>query len=89
MAYAYAVGDGPILQHHDLPPELLHDERTSAMDLDREMSAAGSVGARRLLDALAKAGGNKSRAAKILGISRVTLWRRLRELELDAVAKQV
>jgi propionate catabolism operon transcriptional regulator len=35
---------------------------------------------RELLEALRKAGGNKSKAARDLGISRSTLWRRLSEL---------
>jgi DNA-binding NtrC family response regulator len=86
LTYAYAVGDGPILQAHELPPELLHDALRSrrADDDAAELSANASPEARRLLDALAKASGNKSRAAQILGISRVTLWRHLRELGFEA-----
>jgi transcriptional regulator with PAS, ATPase and Fis domain len=87
LAYAYAVGDGPILQPNDLPPELLDDVmRLDGDDTDTATPAGtAELGpeARKLLVALQRAGGNKSRAAQILGVSRVTLWRRLRELGLE------
>ncbi len=85
LAYAYAVGDGPILEPNDLPPELLDAVLgLGSPSVALEASAAvASPEQQRLLDALAKAGGNKSRAAQILGMSRVTLWRRLRELGIE------
>jgi DNA-binding NtrC family response regulator len=46
-----------------------------------------SAEARRLLDALRRTGGNKKQAASLLGMSRVTLWRRLQEFGIaDKVA---
>jgi transcriptional regulator with GAF, ATPase, and Fis domain len=39
--------------------------------------------ARRILDALRAEGGHRSRAAKRLGVSRVTLWHRMRALGLE------
>jgi transcriptional regulator with PAS, ATPase and Fis domain len=88
LAYAYAVGDGPILQPGDLPPELLD----AAAAHDGSESSAGhspplSAEARRLLDALHRTGGNKQQAANLLGMSRVTLWRRMQQLNIaDASA---
>lgn len=78
LAYAYTIGDGPLLQLGDLPEELL-DVHASAQAtppavLDKE--------AKRILDALERTHGNKKRAATMLGISRVTLWRKLRALGL-------
>jgi transcriptional regulator with PAS, ATPase and Fis domain len=81
LAYAYTVGDGPLLRVSDLPPELveptpdsLHADKASRLE-------PADPKAQHILSVLARAHGNKERAAKILGMSRVTLWRRLREIE--------
>jgi DNA-binding NtrC family response regulator len=37
----------------------------------------------RIFQALRKAGGNKAKAARLLGIDRTTLYRKIRELRLD------
>jgi transcriptional regulator with PAS, ATPase and Fis domain len=89
LSYAYAVGDGPILQPNDLPQELLDEVLRLDGGGTRATTDAARLGpeARKLLMALERAGGNKSRAAQILGMSRVTLWRRLRELGLEPGAE--
>jgi DNA-binding NtrC family response regulator len=87
LAYAYTMGDGPILEVSDLPPELVEQANTAgpanhvstppgARELDPE--------SQHILAVLARTNGNKNRAAQILGMSRVTLWRRLRELGHEA-----
>ncbi len=77
MEYAFAIGEGDVLTVDELTPELRgerppearrHGPRT-AEDLERE----------RLLEALREAGGRRSVAAEILGLSRSTLWRKLKE----------
>jgi transcriptional regulator with PAS, ATPase and Fis domain len=91
LAYAFAIGDGPVLMPSDLPPEIGVDDEPGTtrveMPRDDEPSTAGHVDtpeARRILRALQRAGGNRERAARVLGISRVTLWRRIKALGLDA-----
>jgi len=89
LAYAYAVGDGPILQPGELPGELIDGAFTgSGADGDASGATPGSepplsAEAKRLLDTLRKTGGNKKQAANLLGISRVTLWRRMQELGIS------
>jgi transcriptional regulator with PAS, ATPase and Fis domain len=91
LAYAFAIGEGPVLELRDLPAEVA--VVTSALP-ELNVSAAEVAGApsarvdeppdvRRIRDALARTGGNRDRAALLLGWSRVTLWRRMRSLGLD------
>lgn len=78
-ALEYAV----IHMHHclvepdDLPPELLE-----SMPL-AEQESPGTAEVDRLQAALRRARGNRTRAAALMGISRATFYRRLRELGLE------
>jgi transcriptional regulator with PAS, ATPase and Fis domain len=86
IEYAFVMGEGPVLNEADLPPELRGEEaQGSAVNLPAASRARGQTAeARRILRALERAAGNRERAAKSLGISRVTLWRKLKALGLDA-----
>lgn len=81
IEYAFAIGEGPILTTDDLTPELRgeppyegEEVELTPRDLER----------RRILDALERAQGRKAEAAEILGMSRTTLWRKLREHHLES-----
>lgn len=80
LLYAYAMGDGPVLRTSDLPPEIMELDSASVGRQDKLI--AGSE-AERLRAALERTRGNKLEAAKLLGMSRVTLWRRLRALGME------
>ena len=89
LAYAYAIGEGPILAPSDLPAELVDrgfsfDGQTSSVAEVPALSSEPtlSVEAQRIVHVLERTAGNRERAAKILGLSRVTLWRRMRDLGL-------
>ena len=99
LAYAYAIGDGPVLGPADLPRELvLAGEREprgvrAAPSPIASRSGGGEGGepslprllspeAKRIVHVLERTAGNRDRAAQILGLSRVTLWRRMRTFGL-------
>ena len=74
IEYAFAVGEGALLSLDELVPELRGEpppgvDPTNEHELER----------RRLLGALDEASGHKGKAADLLGISRSTLWRKLKE----------
>ncbi|MCA9569087.1 MAG: sigma 54-interacting transcriptional regulator [Myxococcales bacterium] len=80
---AMALGTGPRLTLADLPPELRGEgppepHEPAVQAVRREDRAE-------ILEALVQARGNRSRAAARLGISRTTLWRRMKVLGLDAL----
>jgi len=87
LAYAFAIGEGPILELADLPPEVA----TTGAPGEVFVSGTGEAGrsssdetpeVRRIRDALVRTGGNRDRAAKLLGLSRVE--RRLRDRAVSA-----
>jgi two-component system, NtrC family, response regulator AtoC len=91
MEYAFVIGEGPLLHEADLPPEFSEprpsaEPRAPAASLRPARPASALVrpvddrDPATLRAALEEAGGNHTQAARLLGISRVTLWRRLRAL---------
>ncbi len=79
LEYAYAIGLGPVLELSDLTPELRGepppDRRTHA-------PRAPLAERERLLEVLEETSWHRGKAAEQLGISRTTLWRKLRETGL-------
>ncbi|NTX37467.1 sigma 54-interacting transcriptional regulator [Myxococcus sp. CA033] len=80
MEYAYVIGEGAVLREVDLPPEFSEGRTASSPGVALSPTTGVLLDEQKVRAALARAGGNRSEAARLLGVSRVTLWRRLRAL---------
>lgn len=82
---ALRAGKGRVDAQH-LPPEVRSTatEEHDALMARYRVAAADEDERARILAALNAAHGVRARAAEILGMGRTTLWRKLRQLGLDA-----
>ncbi|MGH9713951.1 MAG: sigma-54-dependent transcriptional regulator [Candidatus Acidiferrales bacterium] len=82
---AVALGSGPILHVGDLPSNLQHGtgERLPHND---ELLPLEELERRAILHALRESGGDKLAAARLLGIGKTTLYRKLKQYEADSQA---
>jgi len=76
---ALVLGSGPVLEVDDLPPELLHAAPMIPADPSLPVRPLVELEREAIVGALAATGGNKARAAALLGIDRTTLYRKLKE----------
>jgi transcriptional regulator with PAS, ATPase and Fis domain len=83
IEYVFAIGEGEVLEGHELPPELRGEPPLRASRMHPHAISPADDERARILEALRSAKGLKSRAAELLGVSRTTLWRKMRELKLD------
>jgi len=76
---AFAIGEGETLQLKDLPPELKGEEESfSPRPANSSLNEKEQIAL-----VLSQTLGRKNKAAELLGISRSTLWRKMRELGLS------
>lgn len=75
---AVALGSGPILHIGDLPSNLQQSSNEKALD-SNELTTLDEVERRFILRALRETNGDKLAAARILGIGKTTLYRKLKQ----------
>ncbi len=88
IEHAVVMCDGDRIRLSDLPEEIQHPARPEFLALppareveeDESLLSLAEVERRHILRVLAAVNGNQSEAAHRLGISRSTLWRKLREM---------
>ena len=81
---AVIVCSGNYIKEEDLPPEMAYTKRdfykVNFSEITKEIEEDEIEKIKRVLK---ETNGNKSLAAKILGIHRTTLWRKIKEYQLD------
>jgi DNA-binding NtrC family response regulator len=85
--FAVIGASGASIDSSDLPPEIrsepIRKRSTRSEQVAAELPLSGDE-RERLLQALSRAGGNRTRAARLLGMSRATFYRRLSEHSIGA-----
>jgi DNA-binding NtrC family response regulator len=80
---AVALGSGPIVHVGDLPSNLQYPSAEQAPDKN-ELLPLGELERRAILHTLRETSGDKLAAARILGIGKTTLYRKLKQYQLES-----
>lgn len=101
IEYAFVLCHDTFIEPDHLPPRITTDSRASDLLGERlHLQAAGSDSSldfaaasfarerERLIHTLEKAGGSRSKAAEMLGVSRVTIWKRLKKFGIQYHARK-
>ena len=93
LEFAFVIAEDGLIELSQLPPKIAHpeqvpvhhvvDQLTSGVELKNPFTGADSPEKKALIEALQRANGNKSQAARILGINRVTVWNRMKKYRID------
>lgn len=79
--YAFVNCHESLIRAHHLPPNILHGERLSPTARTPTITR-DALKRSRLVEALGKSNGNLTRAARMLGISRVTVWNQMKRYNI-------
>jgi two-component system response regulator HydG len=80
--YAFVSCQGSMLQPSHLPPGILRSQGHPRKRV-RHPGGRVEVQKKEILETLIRAGGNQSEAARLLGVSRVTVWSWIRKFRID------
>lgn len=85
--YAFVACRSRLIGPQHLPPVVMPSAASAFPSSEAPLDVA-ALKRRRLISALVKAGGNQSKAARILGISRTSVWSQIKRFEIDINALQ-
>ena len=84
LEYAFVTCNGTMIEPEHLPPDVFQNNlrisQKQDITFDREETQKN-----RLINALKQTGGNQTQAARILGVSRITVWNRMKKYGIKPV----
>ncbi len=80
--YAFVTCQEKLIQPYHLPPTIFKGKR-SFPAAKKTTDNQDEIKKRQLIEALERTGGNQSKAARILGVSRVTVWNRIKRFNIQ------
>jgi DNA-binding NtrC family response regulator len=83
---AFALGVGKTLKVNDLPGEIADNSQIPAVTADTDLNLK-SIEKDAIQKALAKTGGNKAEAAKLLGVNTTTVYRKMARYDIPMKSK--
>jgi transcriptional regulator with GAF, ATPase, and Fis domain len=81
--YAFVTCQEPMIQSYHFPPDIYQESKNTKI-MQKASLSRGEKKKKQLIDALKQTGGNQSRAAEILGVTRVTIWNRMKRYGITA-----
>ncbi len=92
LEYAFVVAESGLLTPESLPPQIAAQAARSPQPPTLRPGAQAAALSQRdtLLQALRQAGGNKSQAARLLGVNRVTVYNRMKKygIEVEMILRE-
>jgi len=80
--YAFVACQGSTIRPEHLPPNMLR-QSGGAKNVARSPICVDEFKKQRLVNALRQAGGNQSEAARLLGISRTSVWNQMKRFDIQ------
>lgn len=81
IEYAFVLCPGGDIGKEHLPPKIMQTKQN--FNRANRANSDNSINREKLLKVLKQSGGNQSEAARILGVSRVTIWNRMKKYNID------
>jgi PAS domain S-box-containing protein len=86
IEYAFVLCSGNWINKEHLPPKITANGKRPLVNQLRK-SVSWKEGRKKMIETLRQVGGNQSEAARILGVSRVTVWKRIKKYGIDLMTE--
>ena len=86
LEYGFVTCNGSIIEPHHLPPDVFLNHKADPIN-EKISVNRDEIQKNRLVDALKQTGGNQTKAARILGVSRITVWNRMKKYGIKPVRR--